>query len=243
MNPDTPHGRRQLEFFGSLAAALLATWLVTEPSFMHAQVSVLFLLAFSVGLWITEAVPPFSVGLLIIGYLALALGSPLFADEPQDIRIYANTFSSSVIWLMMGGFFLAAAMTKTKLDADIIRLTLRVCGDRPRRVLFGLMMITMLFSMLISNTATTAMVVAALTPLLARLGKGSPVAKGLVLGIPIAATTGGMATILGSPPNAIAVGALAATGESIGFLDWVAYGLPLALFLTLLACGSSSGCT
>jgi sodium-dependent dicarboxylate transporter 2/3/5 len=235
MSPDAARNRRGLKFLGSLVAALLAIWLVAEPSFDRAQVAVLFLLAFSVGLWITEAVPPFSVGLFIIGYLAFALGSPLFTDDPQDIRIYANTFSSSVVWLMMGGFFLAKAMTRTKLDEDVIRLTLKMCGDHPRRVLFGLMMITMVFSMLISNTATTAMVVAALTPLLARLGKGSPVAKGLILGIPIAATTGGMATILGSPPNAIAVGALAARGESIGFLDWVAYGLPLALFLTLLA--------
>jgi sodium-dependent dicarboxylate transporter 2/3/5 len=97
------------------------------------------------------------------------------------------------------------------------------------------MMVTMVFSMLISNTATTAMVIAALTPLLVRLGKQSPVAKGLVLGIPISATTGGMATILGSPPNAIAVGALAGVGVRIDFLDWIWYGLPLALFLTLLS--------
>lgn len=201
MSPAAPSDRRGLRFLGSLVTALLATWLVAEPSFDRAQVAVLFLLAFSVGLWVTEAVPAFSVGLFIIGYLAFALGSPLFTDDPQDIRIYANTFSSSVVWLMMGGFFLAKAMTRTKLDEDVIRLTLRMCGDHPRRILFGLMMITMVFSMLISNTATT----------------------------------GGMATILGSPPNAIAVGALAARGESIGFLDWIFYGLPLALFLTLLA--------
>jgi sodium-dependent dicarboxylate transporter 2/3/5 len=201
MSPDAPSDRRGLRFLGSLVTALLATWLVAEPSFDRAQVAVLFLLAFSVGLWVTEAVPAFSVGLFIIGYLAFALGSPLFTDDPQDIRIYANTFSSSVVWLMMGGFFLAKAMTITKLDEDVIRLTLRMCGDHPRRILFGLMMITMVFSMLISNTATT----------------------------------GGMATILGSPPNAIAVGALAARGESVGFLDWIFYGLPLALFLTLLA--------
>jgi solute carrier family 13 (sodium-dependent dicarboxylate transporter), member 2/3/5 len=196
-----------LKFVGSLAAAIAVTWLVAEPSFTQAQASVLFLTAFAVGLWISEAVPPFSVGLFIIAYLALALGSSLFTDDPQDVKVYVNTFSSPVVWLMMGGFYLASAMTKTKPDADLIRLTLKVCGADPRRILFGLMTVTMVFSMLISNTATTAMVIAALTPLLTKLGKGSPVAKGLVLGIPVAATTGGMATILGSPPNAIAVGA------------------------------------
>ena len=224
-----------MKFAASLLAALLVTWLVTEPSFSQAQTSVVFLAAFSIGLWVTEAVPPFSVGLFIIAFLALALGSSMFTDAPQDVRVYVNTFSSPVVWLMMGGFFLASAMTKTKLDADLIRVTLKVCGDNPRRVLFGLMMVTMVFSMLISNTATAAMVIAALTPLLATLGKESPVAKGLVLGVPIAATTGGMATILGSPPNAIAVGALAGAGEAIDVLDWVWYGLPLTLFLTLLS--------
>ena len=235
MSETAKPARRLWKFLGSLAAALLASWLISEPEFTYSQDAVLFLLAFSVSLWVTEAVPAFSVGLFILGYLGLALGSSLFTDAPQDIRIYANTFSSSVVWLMMGGFFLAAAMTKTRLDADLIRLTMKVCGDHPRRVLFGLMLVTMSFSMLISNTATAAMVIAALAPLLARIGKGSPVAKGLVLGIPIAATTGGMATILGTPPNAIAVGALANAGGSIGFLEWVVYGLPLALLLTFLA--------
>jgi len=224
-----------LKFFGSLVAALALTWLVAEPSFTQAQVSVLFLLWFSVGLWVTEAVPPFAVGFFILAFLTYALGTSLFTDAPQDIRIYINTFSSPVIWLMIGGFLLAAAMTKTRLDADIIRITMRVCGTDPRRLLFGLMAVTMVFSMLISNTATTAMVMAALVPVLSKLGKGSKTAKALVLGIPIAATTGGMATILGSPPNAIAVGVLAGAGSPMGFLGWMAYGVPLSLFLTLLA--------
>jgi sodium-dependent dicarboxylate transporter 2/3/5 len=224
-----------LKFFGSLAAALALTWLVAEPAFTQAQLSVLFLLWFSVGLWITEAVPPFAVGFFILAFLAFALGTSLFTDAPQDVRIYINTFSSPVIWLMMGGFLLASAMTKTRLDADIIRITMRVCGTDPRRLLFGLMAVTMVFSMLISNTATTAMVMAALMPVLSRLGKGSPTAKALVLGIPIAATTGGMGTILGSPPNAIAVGVLADAGSPMSFLGWIVYGLPLSIALTLLA--------
>ena len=213
-----------LKFLGSLIAALAVTWLVAEPSFSQAQTYVLFLLCFSVALWLTEAVPPFAVGLFILAYLAFTLGSELFTSEPQDVRIYLNTFSSPVVWLMMGGFFLASAMTKTKLDADLIRITMKVCGSKPRRILFGLMTVTMVFSMLISNTATTAMVIAALMPLLVKLGKQSPIAKGLVLGIPIAATTGGMGTIIGSPPNALAVGALVAAGQKLDFITWMYYG-------------------
>jgi len=222
-------------FLGSLLSALALTWLVQEPSYTQAQTYVLFLLLFSVALWLTEAVPPFAVGLFIIAYLAFTLGHKIFSSNPMDIKVYVNTFSSSVIWLMMGGFFLASAMTKTKLDADLIQITMKVCGTSPKRVLFGLMMVTMVFSMLISNTATTAMVIAALMPLLIKLGKGSSTGKALILGIPIAATTGGMGTLIGSPPNAIAAGVLTNTGHSMDFLVWIYYGLPLTLFLTLLS--------
>jgi len=160
---------RLLKFAGSLAAALLLAWLTAEPGFTQAQGYVLFLLFFAIGLWFTEAVPPFSVGILILAYLAFTLGWPVLAREPQDVRVYLNTFASPVIWLLLGGFFLASAMTKTGLDADLIRITLRLCGSDPKRVLLGLMAVTMVFSMLISNTATTAMVLAALLPVLNRL--------------------------------------------------------------------------
>jgi sodium-dependent dicarboxylate transporter 2/3/5 len=229
-----PKSRKVLKFILSLLLAICVTWLVTEPSFTEAQIYVLFLLVFSVALWLTEAVPPFSVGLLIIAFLVYTLGYEKFATRPDDISIYTNTFSSSVIWLMLGGFFLASAMTKTKLDVDLIHITLKVCGTNPKWVLFGMMSITMIASMLISNTATTAMVVAALMPLLMKLGKQSPVSKALILGIPIAATTGGMGTMIGSPPNAIAAGALAAVGKPIDFIDWIFYGLPVTVALTIL---------
>ncbi|HEX6889551.1 MAG TPA: DASS family sodium-coupled anion symporter [Chryseolinea sp.] len=223
-----------LKFILSLLLAIVVAWMLAEPSFTEAQTYVLFLLVFSVALWLTEAVPPFSVGLFIIAFLVYTLGYEKFTTTPADIRIYTNTFSSSVIWLMLGGFFLASAMTKTKLDVDLIHITLRVCGTNPKWVLFGMMSITMIASMLISNTATTAMVVAALMPLLMKLGKQSTVTKALILGIPIAATTGGMGTMIGSPPNAIAAGALAAVGKPIDFIGWIFYGLPVTLALTIL---------
>jgi solute carrier family 13 (sodium-dependent dicarboxylate transporter), member 2/3/5 len=222
-------------FLGSLLTALVITGLVRESSYSQAQTYVLFLLVFSAGLWLTEAVPPFAVGLFIIAYLVFTLGYEKFTSNPVDIKIYMNTFSSSVIWLLMGGFFLASAMTKTKLDADLIQITMKVCGAKPKHILLGLMMVTMIFSMLISNTATTAMVIAALMPLLLKLDKGSPTRKALILGIPIAATTGGMGTIIGSPPNAIATGALINAGHQMDFVTWILYGLPLALFLTSLS--------
>jgi sodium-dependent dicarboxylate transporter 2/3/5 len=91
--------------------------------------------------------------------------------------------------------------------------------------------------MLMSNTATTAMMVATTAPLLVRMGEQSPFGKAVLLGIPIAAAVGGMGTIIGSPPNAIAVEAINTSGAlpfTIGFLDWMIVGAPIALVLTLV---------
>ncbi|HEU5290444.1 MAG TPA: DASS family sodium-coupled anion symporter [Cyclobacteriaceae bacterium] len=229
-------GNRKLIYFTfSLLTAMGMTWLVHEPGFTESQNYVLFLLVFSAGLWLTEAVPPFAVGLFIIAFLGYTLGTKMFITTPEDIHIYVNTFSSSVVWLMLGGFFLASAMTKVKLEVDLIKGTLRVCGTNPKWILFGMMTITMIASMLISNTATTAMVVAALMPLLRKLGKKSSISKALILGIPIAATTGGMGTLIGSPPNAIAAGVLVSVNKPIDFIIWVLYGLPVTIILTWLA--------
>jgi solute carrier family 13 (sodium-dependent dicarboxylate transporter), member 2/3/5 len=225
-----------LYFLLSFIVAFILTLLLKEPSFNTTQIYVLFILFFAMGLWFTEAVPPFAVSILIIAYLVFMLGNEGLNPSPEKIDRYVTTFSSSVIWLMLGGFFLAAAMTKTKLDVALFRFTLKISGSSPRKLLIGLMTTTMIASMLMSNTAATAMVVASIMPLLNSLGNKSGVSKALLLGVPIAATTGGMGTIIGSPPNLIAVGALENIGINISFLDWMIYGFPLALALTAISC-------
>ena len=225
-----------LVFFICLIVAVgLSLWL-SEPNFTQSQTYVLFLLFFAIGLWFTEVIPPFAVGLLIISFLVFALGSKYFNAFPEKIDAYVNTFSSSIIWLLLGGFFMALAMTKTGLDKELLKFTLRLSGTKPRNVLIGLMGTTMVASMLMSNTATTAMVIAAVTPLLNKLGKQSGLSKALLLGVPIAAVTGGMATIIGSPPNAITAGALEQAGIKMDFLTWMIYGTPISLLLTTIAC-------
>ncbi|MCU0377124.1 MAG: DASS family sodium-coupled anion symporter [Bacteroidales bacterium] len=229
-------GKSVLLFLLSLGVALGLTFLLKEPDFTDSQVYVIFLLFFSVGLWLTEAIPAFAVSLLIIAYLVFTLGNGYLNSEPQNIDKYAQTFSSSVIWLLLGGFFLARAMTKTKLDQALFRYTLKLSGTNPRHLLIGLMGTTMLASMIMSNTATTAMVIAAVLPLVTTLGKESGVSKALLLGIPMSASTGGMATIIGTPPNAIAVGLLKNAGVEIEFIDWMIYGVPIAIVLTAICC-------
>ena len=223
-----------LSFLLSLILAIGLTLLIKEPGFTDSQVYVIFLLLFAIGLWLTEAIPAFAVSMFIIAFLVFALGNKYFNSAPENIEKYVNTFSSSVIWLLLGGFFLAVAMTKTKLDQALFKLTLKVSGRNPKNLLLGLMLTTMVASMLMSNTATTAMVVAAVMPLLVSLGKKSGFAKALLLGISIAAATGGMGTIIGTPPNAIAAGALENAGLAISFIDWMKYGVPLTLALTVI---------
>jgi len=223
-------------FLLSFVAALLLTLLVKEPFFTTTQVYVLFLLFFAMGLWFSEAVMPFAVSIFIIAYLVFMLGNKSFNPAPENIERYVTTLSSSVIWLMLGGFFMAAAMTKTRLDESLFRYTLKISGTNPRNLLIGLMSTTMVASMLMSNTAATAMVIASIMPLLNVLGNKSGVTKALLLGVPIAATTGGMGSIIGSPPNLIAVGALENIGISVSFVDWIVYGLPVAVVLTATSC-------
>ncbi len=228
--------RSLIKFFLCLGVAAGLVFILKVPEFTVSQIYVLFILFFAIGLWVTEVIPPFATGLLIIAFLVFSLGNPNFNPETQDIARYANTFSSSVIWLMLGGFFLASAMSKTALDAALFRFTVKLSGTNPRNIVIGLMATAMIASMLMSNTACTAMIIASVMPLLTSLGPKSGLGKAVLLGVPIAASTGGMATMIGSPPNVIAAGALENAGLSISFLEWMVYGAPVALVLTAVCC-------
>ncbi len=222
-------------FLLCMVIAAVLTFFIKESDFTDSQIYVLFLLFFAIGLWISEVMPAFAVSLIIISFLVFALGNEHLNAKPENIAKYANTFSSSVIWLMLGGFFLAKAMSKTKLDEALFRFAIKISGNKSRTLLLGLMITTMLISMLMANTAITAMMIAAVMPLITQLGKESKFTKALLLGIPTASTAGGFATIIGSPVNAIAVGALELKGLDVSFIDWVLYGLPLAIVLTALS--------
>ena len=216
-------------FLSSVLIAILLTFLLRDDQFTRTQDYVMFLLFFAVGLWITEAIPPFAVGILIVGFLVFTLGS----EATIDVNRYVQTWSDGVIWLFLGGFFLAEGMKKTKLDIQLLRFAAPKFGNKAQYILLGIMIITAVTSSLMSNTATTAMMIATVTPLFAQLGYGSRVAKTLLLGIPAAASIGGMGTIIGSAPNAIAVGALETVGIKVSFLEWMMVGIPVALLLTL----------
>src|SRR5690606_729973 len=134
-----------------------------------------------------EAIPPFAVGIFIVGFLVFTMGR----EETMDASQYVQTWSDSVIWLFLGGFFLAEGLKKTRLDYKLLSFALPKFGSRAQNVMLGLMLTTAVMSMLMSNTATTAMMLATVSPLLTQLGKNAPLTKVLLIGIPSAAAIGG----------------------------------------------------
>ncbi|MEZ5023282.1 MAG: DASS family sodium-coupled anion symporter [Chitinophagales bacterium] len=227
---------RLIQFLVSILVSIGLTYLIVDNTFELPQVYVLFVLFLSIGLWVTEAIPPFAVGIMIIGFLIFVLGQPSMASYDIDVEKFINTWSDSVIWLLLGGFFLAEGLKKTGLDQRLYLIVTSRFGKNPKKLLLALMLTTAVISMLMSNTATTAMMFAAIMPLISSLGKDHGLSKSLLLGIPTAAALGGMGTIIGSPPNAIAVdmiNKMPGSNYNIDFLDWLIIGLPIALILVI----------
>ena len=234
----TRYGKKQLgwlfntsTFTGNLVISGIAVYFFRQLGYGDAVDYVFFVSLLAIGLWITEAIPPFAVGILIIGMMLLGFGTEFILDETSDVEVYVDTWTSNVIWLLLGGFFLAEGMRVAHLDKSLFAFTLKRFGTHPRKLLFGLMLTTAIGSMVISNTATTAMMLGSVLPLVTQLGKAHPMSKALLIGIPAAATLGGIGTIIGSTPNAIAAGALQEVGVAISFLDWMLFGIPAAIIL------------
>lgn len=200
---------------------------------------------FAAILWITEAIPAYAVSLVIIGLNVLLLSYTGFGGEKGynllnmgggdvaalSFSAYLLPWASNLMWLFIAGFMLAEALTKTKLDIQFARLILNAVGDKPGNVLLGAMGVTFILSMFMSNTATAAMMIALMASFVRTLPKGEPFAKALFLGVPVAANVGGMGTIIGTPPNGIAVESLKKVGIEIDFLTWMYIGLPVACAL------------
>lgn len=193
--------------------------------------------------WVLEPIPIYTTSLVIILLELVMISNKsivfLQSDEPafgktvayQDIL---HTFASPIIILFMGGFFLAMAATKFRLDQNLARVLLTPFGSNPKYVMLGIMLITAVFSMFMSNTATTAMMLSILTPVLAILEPGDKGKTGLLLAVPLAANIGGIGTPIGTPPNAVALKYL--TGEnSISFGEWMSFAVPYVAILMIIA--------
>ncbi len=194
--------------------------------------------------WILEPIPIYATSILIIALelimvsdaalLPFRSGSEAQLGPLLSYREIMATFASPIIILFLGGFFLAMAATKFRLDLNLARVLLRPFGTRPARVTLGLMGITAVFSMFMSNTATTAMMLSILMPILGLLDEGDRGRIALTMSIPLAANIGGIGTPIGTPPNAIALKYLTGA-NAISFSEWMTFGLPFVIVLLLFA--------
>lgn len=214
-----------------------AMWFVPIPGLTLASRISLIIFVGAAGLWITEAIPPFATAIMVIVlniYLLGIPGGPLSLAKSgvsNSYQIFLNPMSSPVLVLFFGGFILAIAATKHGLDVRLAKSFIKPFGTRPSMVLLGIISITALFSMFMSNTATTAMMIAILTPLLAHFEGRAPFKKAMVLAVPFAANIGGLGTIIGTPPNAVAASVLNGLGYNISFLTWMLIGVPVVVIL------------
>ena len=195
--------------------------------------------------WVLEPIPIYATSVVIIVLELMLLsdkglylfrgaeGQPHFGELLSYSDIMA-TFASPIIMLFLGGFFLAMAATKYRLDVNLARVLLKPFGTQPKYVMFGLMLITAIFSMFMSNTATTAMMLSILAPVIALFGAKDPGKIAFALCIPVAANIGGIGTPIGTPPNAIALKYL--TGDNlITFGEWMFFGVPFVAVLLVFA--------
>ncbi len=197
----------------------------------------LFILILAIGLWVTEAIPAFAVSLLIVGFQIFFLDTGGNQGGDLALEKYTQAWASPVIWLLMGGFFLSLSFTLTGIDRIISQIAIRQFGGSSFQFLIGTMATTALMSMFISNTASTALMMAILLPMIAHEQQPLSVRRSLLIGIPAAASIGGMGTLIGSTPNAIAHNHLAGLGVHLEFLSWVKFGLPISALLLLAVWG------
>ena len=174
-----------------------------------------------------------AAGRLYDGEISARISKLDLTNLTQQKSIFA-TFADPIIILFLGGFFLADAATKFRLDINLARVLLKPFGTNPKYVLLGLMSVTALFSMFMSNTATAAMMLALLTPVLALFKPEDRGRAAFALCIPIGANVGGIGTPIGTPPNAIALKFMQENGWNVTFGDWMMFGIPFVVIMLLI---------
>lgn len=144
-------------------------------------------------------------------------------------------FADPTVMLFLGGFVLAHVASKSGVDISLARVMLKPFGTNSKVVLLGFILVTAVFSMFVSNTATAAMMLTFLAPVLKSMPESERGRVGLALAIPIGCNVGGIATPIGTPPNGIALGGLKEVGIDIGFDTWFFMMCPLMLVILFFA--------
>ena len=232
-------------------AVTLILWFLPTASFgidglTVVQQRIIAVFAFATLMWVFEIVPSWATSIAIMGLLLLFtsdsgvkwLCNPEEVGKLLSYKGIMACFADPVIMLFLGGFILAIAATKTGLDVHLAKILLKPFGTKSETVLLGFLLITGLFSMFISNTATAAMMLTFLAPVFKQLPANGKGRIAMALSIPVAANLGGIGTPIGTPPNTIALKYLndpEGLNLGIGFGQWMLIMVPLVALLLFIS--------
>lgn len=242
------------QIIGLLASiiAFFVIWFLPTTAFGIDGLTVLqqrtiALFVFAAMMWIFESIPSWTTSVLIIVIALLTLSNKglgfLMVDANgealEGVMKYTklmSAFADPVVMLFLGGFTLAIMAQKYGLDLTLARILLKPFGTNPKMVLLGFLVVIAVFSMFMSNTATAAMMLAFLAPILATFPDDDKGKIGLALSIPVAANIGGIGTTIGTPPNGTAVSNLeTAFGTTISFGQWAIHMIPFVFIMIFIA--------
>ncbi len=211
----------------AVSFAIIATYFLTSGLGLEMQLAFV-ILAMAASLWVTTAIPLAATSLLI------ALSQPLLGI--QSFNDALKHFFDPIVVLLLGGFLLALAIEKHDLDEVLSQRIVARFGTSLKMVVLGMMLATAFLSMWISNTASTAIMMTLALRLTADVkDERGNASKIMVLGIAYSATVGGLATLIGTPANALAAALLRETqGYNLSFFEWFLYGIPLTAILILV---------
>ena len=235
-------------------AVTLFLWLVPTSFFGIDGLTVveqrtIAIFVFAALMWMFEIIPTWTTSVLIIVVMLLTISDsslPFMKGSgiPSEIGTFVSyksilaTFADPVIMLFLGGFILAIASTKVGLDVQLARVLMKPFGKKSEFVLLGFLLVIGVFSMFMSNTATAAMMLTFLAPVLKTLPPDGKGRIALALAIPIAANIGGIGTPIGTPPNAIAFQYLNDSLHlDVGFDDWMFRMVPYVFVMLFIAWG------
>lgn len=171
------------------------------------------------------------VSIYVTALFPFIFAIPLGVLEPSDL---SAAYGHKYIYLFFGGFVLSLALEKWDVHKQIAEGIVRLVGTSKTKILFGFLMATALLSMWISNTATALMMLPMAMAVISNMShrKKSKFPKYLLLTIAYGASVGGMATLVGSPPNILMAGLIENEhGISVEFMDWFKIGLPLSMMI------------
>ena len=244
--------KKKMLVFAVTAIITLIVWNLPIDSFgidgltvVQQRVIAVFMMA--VPLWLTEAIPAWATSVTIIFVLLFCVSNSSFkflqGSEGEYGQLLDSVgimacFADPTIILFLGGFILAIAATKSGLDVLMAKTMIKPFGKKSENVLLGFMLITGIFSMFISNTATAAMMLTFLTPVFKALPANGKGRIALTMAIPIGANLGGMGTPIGTPPNAFAYKVLndpAGLDMGISFGQWMMFMAPLVIIMLLIS--------